>query len=246
MPQRATEGPIQRTAWRFTGEQTSAQVYNSLIGQLQDADFTVLLDCVSADCGGYDFLFSLPIVGPPGMYVDLREFRYIAAHPQGTGQQSFISFLISRSPQAVYLQSTQYGFAQEALANAPVLNPTPQVADTSSAAFHWVLEGLDFAPGRSNLKDDRAGDLQKLAQYLAQNPERRALLVGHSDMSGKLGANIALSKARAEAVKQALVTNFSVPADRLSAHGVGPLSPRAGNETDADKERNRRVEVVFY
>ena len=45
-----------------------------------------------------------------------------------------------------------------------------------------------------------------LADWLAADPARRIALVGHTDASGGLAANIALSKQRAEAVRQALLT----------------------------------------
>jgi outer membrane protein OmpA-like peptidoglycan-associated protein len=63
-------------------------------------------------------------------------------------------------------------------------------------------------------------------------------------MTGALDANLALSRARAEAVVQALVAGHGVAASRLEGHGVGPLAPVATNGTEKGRARNRRVELV--
>jgi outer membrane protein OmpA-like peptidoglycan-associated protein len=53
-----------------------------------------------------------------------------------------------------------------------------------------------------------------------------------------------LSQARAEAVVQALVSQYSVAAARLRGYGVGPLAPVASNDNDEGRAKNRRVELV--
>ncbi|MFN3845176.1 MAG: OmpA family protein, partial [Paracoccaceae bacterium] len=62
--------------------------------------------------------------------------------------------------------------------------------------------------------------------------------------SGGLEGNIALSRKRAEAVRQYLIKEHGIPAKQLEAQGVGYLAPRASNQTDDGREKNRRVEVM--
>jgi OOP family OmpA-OmpF porin len=69
-------------------------------------------------------------------------------------------------------------------------------------------------------------------------------LVGHTDAEGGLAANIDLSRRRAAAVRDRLVAQHGIAAERLSAEGVGWLAPRATNATEAGREANRRVEAV--
>jgi outer membrane protein OmpA-like peptidoglycan-associated protein len=69
-------------------------------------------------------------------------------------------------------------------------------------------------------------------------------LVGHTDASGSLAANIAVSERRAEAVAQVLIDRYGVDRDRVTAEGVGFLAPRATNQTEEGRQKNRRVEVV--
>jgi OOP family OmpA-OmpF porin len=62
---------------------------------------------------------------------------------------------------------------------------------------------------------------------------------------GTLENNIALSRARAEAVRQHLVEALGVDPAQVSATGIGYLAPRATNATAAGREANRRVEAVL-
>jgi len=66
-------------------------------------------------------------------------------------------------------------------------------------------------------------------------------VVGHTDSSGSAEYNETLSRARAEAVRQYLITN-GVSSDRLRASGSGELDPIASNETASGRAMNRRVE----
>lgn len=69
-------------------------------------------------------------------------------------------------------------------------------------------------------------------------------VVGHTDNVGDLDYNLKLSKARAEAVVNELVSKHKIAADRLKAHGVGPLSPVSSNDSEEGRALNRRVELV--
>jgi len=70
------------------------------------------------------------------------------------------------------------------------------------------------------------------------------VLVGHTDASGALAPNIALSRARAQAVRAALVA-LGAKADQIGAEGAGYLAPRATNLTPEGRAQNRRVEVML-
>jgi outer membrane protein OmpA-like peptidoglycan-associated protein len=69
-------------------------------------------------------------------------------------------------------------------------------------------------------------------------------LVGHTDSVGGLSGNIALSKRRAQSVRQRLIDTHGVDPSRLDAEGMGYLSPAASHLTPEGREANRRVEVI--
>ena len=108
-----------------------------------------------------------------------------------------------------------------------------------------ALDDLAFEPGSSRLGPGDFASLAELADFLRASPERRVVLVGHTDASGSLAANTALSRARATAVRDRLIADFAVPAGQVSAEGAGYLAPRDTNLTEEGRARNRRVEVIL-
>ena len=109
---------------------------------------------------------------------------------------------------------------------------------------HVALYGIYFDTNKSEVKPESRPALEEIAKLLKQDPSLRLKVVGHTDMTGALEANMKLSQARGEAVVQALVSQHGIAASRLKGYGVGPLSPVASNETEEGKASNRRVELV--
>lgn len=109
---------------------------------------------------------------------------------------------------------------------------------------HVAVYGILFDTNRSEVKPDSKPALEEIAKLLKVEPSLKLKVVGHTDMSGSMDANLKLSQARAEAVVQALVSQFGIAASRLKGHGVGPLAPVASNDTEEGKAKNRRVELV--
>ena len=108
-----------------------------------------------------------------------------------------------------------------------------------------ILADLSFETGASELQDIPFESLTQLAQYLTENPERKVALVGHTDSSGSLEANIALSKRRATAVMDRLIADYGVDPAQIAAEGMGYLAPVASNLTQTGRDTNRRVEVII-
>jgi outer membrane protein OmpA-like peptidoglycan-associated protein len=86
--------------------------------------------------------------------------------------------------------------------------------------------------------------LDEIAQVMRQHPDWKLGVEGHTDNVGGDAFNLDLSKRRAAAVKQALVTQYNVASGRLSSSGSGASSPVDRNDTLEGRARNRRVELV--
>lgn len=103
-----------------------------------------------------------------------------------------------------------------------------------------VLFGTDLA----RLNPQGMLTAQKLASVLQQNPQRRVLVEGFTDSSGAAGYNQELSERRATAVRSAL-QELGVAPERVAMRGYGESHPVAGNDTPANRQLNRRVEIVL-
>lgn len=252
LPSQLADGALSIVAYRFALEDSStAKVMHDLQGQITRAGYQLVFACETDACGGYDFRYGTEVLAEPDMHVNLADFRYLLAKKT---DGSFLSLLVSRSGSAGFVQVTQLGGA--AAVTARPVGPAPQIKPVIAApppveliagleAGHSaVLDDLVFASGASVLTAGRYDTLEKLVAWLRADPTRKVMLVGHTDASGALKANIALSQARAESVRQALLADPAVSPEQVSAEGIGPLAPRDSNMTEVGRQKNRRVEVM--
>ncbi len=107
-----------------------------------------------------------------------------------------------------------------------------------------TLGDVLFDTGRAELKSGANRTLDQLTTFLSQNQERTVQIEGYTDTTGSEQTNQALSERRANAVKNALVDR-GVSNNRITARGMGPSSPVAGNDTASGRQQNRRVEIVL-
>ena len=226
---------------------TPAQVAAPIRQALQDAKFQITLDCMSNECGGFDYRVNTPIISPPNMYVNLRDYLSITGIK---GSDQIINILISRIGERVYIQERRVDPAADAPVTVskiktiaqPIL--TTNISDQFTQTGAVTLDGLDFTSGSTNLGEGPFSILSELADYLRQNPNTKIVLVGHSDAVGGLEGNIAISKQRAEEVRQRLISKYGIQKSRITAEGIAYLSPRASNQRPEGREQNRRVEAV--
>jgi outer membrane protein OmpA-like peptidoglycan-associated protein len=100
-----------------------------------------------------------------------------------------------------------------------------------------------FATGKAEIASGGLRSINKLAEFLKQNPKRNLLIEGYTDNTGSEDFNLGLSQRRADAVKDAL-TAKGVASDRITTKGYGPKYPVVANDSAAGRQQNRRVEVV--
>jgi OOP family OmpA-OmpF porin len=116
---------------------------------------------------------------------------------------------------------------------------TKGLADTGSV----VLDGVLFDFDTATLQSGSAVVLDVLHQYLKASTDVDVFIVGHTDNVGTYDYNVPLSQQRAVTVVDALVSR-GIEVDRMTAIGIGPVSPIALNDTDDGQALNRRVELV--
>lgn len=257
-----------------SAKQTTLQILQPLREQIRAAGFETLFECETVACGGFDFRYGTDILPEPEMHVDLGDFRFLAARRDGgTGKTpEWLTLIVSRSADTGFVQltrisapsigtpdltiSTKSPFSPApdlttgtlpAAPEAPTLSSLPSDDPLAAALAEGrphALADLAFASGRASLEPGTYPSLAALADWLSANPAARIELVGHTDASGNAQANTALSLARADATRDALVTLYGADPARISTRGAGPAEPVASNDTAEGRAQNRRVEVL--
>ncbi len=104
--------------------------------------------------------------------------------------------------------------------------------------------GILFDSGSANIQPQSLGIVRQISQVLMQDDNISLNIIGHTDADGEDAINLKLSKARATAVKEALVNIYKISENRLTADGKGETQPIGNNKTADGKAQNRRVEFV--
>lgn len=115
------------------------------------------------------------------------------------------------------------------------------VATSTFSKRAWAVE---FDSGKATFKPEAIPVLEQMLDQITVSG-LAVQITGHTDASGDAGANLALSKRRAEAISQWLQANASssFPKERLRTRAYGDQQPVADNNTAEGKAKNRRVEV---
>ena len=101
-----------------------------------------------------------------------------------------------------------------------------------------------FATNKADLKSNGLVNINKLAQFLQENPDRKVIVEGYTDSTGSASYNQSLSERRATSVQVALIKMGVDPA-RIVAQGYGKEYPVAENSSVSGRAMNRRVEVTI-
>lgn len=106
---------------------------------------------------------------------------------------------------------------------------------------------IEFENSEGAILPEMEPDLNKLVNFLLDNPNFKINISGHTDSSGPAALNLALSQQRADAIKDYIVLRGGVSQDRIAAIGFGSKKPIIIEEvTENDKKLNRRVEFEIY
>ena len=106
------------------------------------------------------------------------------------------------------------------------------------------LYGITFDFDRAELRPESAPTLAEIAKLLADHPDIRLEIVGHTDNRGAADYNMDLSTRRAASVVAALTGTYGIASSRLVSSGAGMTAPIASNDTPEGRAKNRRVELV--
>ncbi|MBI1209815.1 MAG: OmpA family protein [Azospirillum sp.] len=106
----------------------------------------------------------------------------------------------------------------------------------------WTIEKLLFGPTEGEILLKHAAVLQQVLDVMRKNPALRLEIRGHSDSGGDPGANVWYATRRALSTAQFFMAN-GINQDRLVVKGLGADQPAAPNDSQANRQLNRRVEI---
>ena len=220
---------------------TLDQMLQPIITHLNDKQFNIELYCNTNVCGGFNFRKNLTVSNPPFMLVNVANYSVITA----VKNSSAISLVASKLGNTIYLQILSIGTTNNDL----IFQNQEPLKDNYSSKLKEdgaiVLDDLIYRSGSSDLGPGPFESLSALANFLKVTPGSSIILVGHSDAIGELRKNIELSRNRAQAVVDRLIKDYGIGQSRISAQGIGFLSPKTNNSTEKSRKKNRRVEAIL-
>jgi outer membrane protein OmpA-like peptidoglycan-associated protein len=170
--------------------------------------------------------------------IEIAEARareaYLLEQQKAMGANSADARLASRTAEADAANRR----AAQLSAELAALNAKP-----SPRGMVITLSDVLFANGKSTLTPAADSNVNKLFDFLINNPDRKLLIEGHTDSVGSAQSNMLLSQSRAQSVFGYLISR-GISANRLSMQGMGESSPVSTNASAEGRQQNRRVEIT--
>jgi outer membrane protein OmpA-like peptidoglycan-associated protein len=105
----------------------------------------------------------------------------------------------------------------------------------------FVLNAVLFKSGSSDLEESSKKELMRVIEFMKKNTQVKGEIDGHTDNQGDKAANQKVSEARAKAVADFLEAN-GIATDRVDYKGLGDTQPKASNDDEKGRAKNRRIE----
>jgi len=244
------DGKITRIQYESQKEHSVFEIYKSYELALKNAGFNILLTLDKTNCGvnlseqlyigEFNGLNALSGDRIKPDYTD-GQFAYLSAKKKIDDKEIYIVIYVTQWKSDAPLITFD---AIEVKSMDKALVSVKDMQTSIMENGHIAIYNIYFDTGKSEIKDSSSEVLKNIAEYLNANPDDKYIIVGHTDNVGDFQANIKLSKERAEAVKNKLVSKYVVKAEQLITYGDGQTAPVTTNSTKEGRAKNRRVEIV--
>lgn len=108
---------------------------------------------------------------------------------------------------------------------------------------NFVMNNIIFDYNAATLRSESRPELDRIVRLLREHPTMRIEVGGHTDSIGSADYNQSLSRLRAEAVRDYLISEGGVVPSRIISRGYGFSRPIASNSTEEGRNQNRRSEL---
>jgi outer membrane protein OmpA-like peptidoglycan-associated protein len=123
------------------------------------------------------------------------------------------------------------------------INDAASMAEAMEQYGHVPLYGIHFLTGRADIAPESVTALRELAIMLDDNPDWNIRIEGYTDNLGARETNRALSLKRAMSVA-AYLSGRGIKKNRVESAGMADANPIAPNDTEANRAKNRRIEIA--
>jgi OmpA-OmpF porin, OOP family len=238
------EGKVTRLIYDNPKGRSTLEIFRNYQQALAKGGFQTLFACSDTECGDAS-------KGPLNESVPDFGYWCVASSIQCPEPMRYVAAKLSRSTGDVYAavkvrsEGTYLVVVEvKPMQGGMVTVGAKEMAADISKMGHVSIYGIYFDTDKSIIKPESKQSIAEIAKLLNEQPSLRLHVVGHTDNVGALPRNMTLSKQRAEAVVNALVSEHKIAGSRLVANGVGPLAPVASNAAEEGRAKNRRVELV--
>ena len=230
---RKLEGKVTRINYRNPAGRSTTEIFRNFEDGLRRGGAQILFACAANACGSPIRWTSVNGIRSMGGQIDNR---YVAGRLTKAGAEAFLSVYVGSG-------STQVDIIEpKPMEGGLVTVDADALAAGIDAEGHVAVYAILFDTGQSTLKPESQPAIPEIAKLLKNRTDLKLFVVGHTDNTGGFDLNMRLSRDRANAVIQSLVSDHGIAAARLTPHGVGPLAPVSTNSTEEGRAKNRRTD----
>ncbi len=179
---------------------------------------------------------------------DINKNKIISLVHSDSLSGEYLMVLTQGSEYALYVnkrgylfQSLNFNYSDVTDFEPLIINIEIEPALTGSVS---VLKNIFFDVDKYDLKEKSITELEKIIQFMTENPQIRVEISGHTDNTGNLAYNQQLSEKRSKSVYSYLISK-GINQHRLSSRGFGSSRPITSNETEIGRQQNRRIDFTI-
>lgn len=252
IPTKKVNGKVTTINYRINKKVGPYAVHQNYINALQKAGFNLIYECSAVDCGNYILRDNLQnTIHAKNHRSDIynitrKSHYYLFSAEKVTPQGKIYATIYNLQYSGKYDVEMVVDIIEERAMSQVALNIDSDTLSKQIQATGSVsLYGIEFDFDKHTLKASSDKQLAEIADFLKNSKQVSLYVVGHTDNKGQYGYNHDLSKRRAAEVVNTLVSNYKIDKQRLTPVGVGPVAPKAANDTESNMQQNRRVELVL-
>ncbi|MCG8668327.1 MAG: OmpA family protein [Pseudomonadales bacterium] len=230
-------GSLHEAVYDHARNQSALNVFQSIKKRILADGMSIENECQRLDCGdiaGWQLFLSNYVSGDSA-----HQYYMLASKKDKLSTIHLAIYVvdIGEHPRSIIHQVKSEISPEQSIVN--IQDIEKQLNEGNKVDMPGVLFDFDS----SQLNEVGLQSLVNLVEVLASQSVSEIKVIGHTDNLGSLEYNMGLSSERAQSVASFLQDAFEDKPLQVSLHGKGPLEPKVTNDTPANRQMNRRVEV---